>query len=40
MKQAFGILAIFVGFIFMNASFGLPLIIGGVVLIAWSVWGD
>jgi hypothetical protein len=40
MKQAFGILAVMVGFIFMQASFGLPLILGGVALIAWSVWSD
>jgi hypothetical protein len=40
MKQALGILAIFVGAIFMGASFALPLVIGGVALIAWSVWAD
>jgi hypothetical protein len=40
MVQALGILAVFVGFIFMSASFGLPLIIGGVLMIAWSVFAD
>lgn len=40
MRQAIGILLVMLGFIFMTQLFGQILMGAGVLLIAWSVFGE